>query len=203
MPLSNYSLNKFVAPKLSELRTVGAPDLRSCTKEYGNWVNNFILNTILKVRLPKRKRQLVMYFLRKVEGAFYEYHEGRNFLEGYLQNQGQAISLYFHSLRCFEVSALLAYHAYETIRTMIQEDMFTPNDGSPLQRLNRIQNISKHANGGISRGEVPDDLSLPIWLTNEFIECHNTKLSFSEFAEILVDLAKLAEVLSSQTKVKK
>jgi hypothetical protein len=197
VPLSNYSIDTFVAPHLSELTSVGAPDLRGCTEEYGHWVNNFILNTIFRVRLKERNRQLVLYFLRKVEGAFQEYHEGRDFLASYLQKRNEAVSAYFHALRHFEVAASLAYQAYDTVRTMVQEKLFTQDDGSPLQRLNRLQNISKHANKELGRGGIPDNLSVPIWLTNTAIECHDTVLSFSEFAELMEELARLAEVLSN------
>ena len=197
MPLPNYSLDTFVAPHLSELTSLGVPDLQGCTGEYGHWVNNFIHNTILRVRLENRNSQLVLFFLRKVEGAFQEYHEGRDFLASYLQKRNKAVSVYFHALRHFEVAALLAYHAYDTLCTITQKKFFTKDDGSPLQRLNHLQNISKHANKALGRGDIPDNLSVPIWLTNSGIECHDTVLSFAEFAETLRELAKLAEVWSN------
>ncbi len=197
MVLSKYSMDTFIAPQLSELTKAIAPDLHSCTKEYGNWVINFILNTIFRVRIIERNRQLIMYFLRKVEGAFQEYHEGRYFLENYIKNRNKAISSYFHSLRHFEAAMSLAYQAFETIRTMIKEKLFTKEDGTPLQRLNRLQNLSKHANKEISRSDFSGEFNISIWLTNEGIESHDTTLSFSEFSLLLIDLAKLAEVISN------
>lgn len=197
MPLSNYSLDTFVAPHLSELTSLGAPVLEGCTGQYGYWVNNFILNTILRVRLQEPNRQLILYFLRKVEGAFQEYHEGRDFVESYLQKRNEAISLYFHALRHFEVASSLTYHAYETVCTLVQEKLFVKDDSSPLQRLNRLQNISKHANKELWRGNIPENLSVPIWLTNTGIESHDTVLSFTEFAELMKELARIAEVLSN------
>ena len=197
MVLSKYSMDTFIAPRLSELTKAIAPDLHSCTKEYGNWVINFILNTIFRVRIIERNRQLIMYFLRKVEGAFQEYHEGRYFLENYIKNRNKAISSYFHSLRHFEAAMSLAYQAFETIRTMIKEKLFTKENGTPLQRLNRLQNLSKHANKEISRSDFSGEFNISIWLTNEGIESHDTALSFSEFSLLLIDLAKLAEVISN------
>lgn len=197
MVLSKYSMDTFIAPRLSELTKAIAPDLHSCTKEYGNWVINFILNTIFRVRIIERNRQLIMYFLRKVEGAFQEYHEGRYFLENYIKNRNKAISSYFHSLRHFEAAMSLAYQAFETIRTMIEEKLFTKENGTPLQRLNRLQNLSKHTNKEISRSDFSGEFNISIWLTNEGIESHDTTLSFSEFSLLLIDLAKLAEVISN------
>ena len=197
MPLSKYSMDTFIAPRLSELTKVGAPDLHSCTKEYGNWVDNFVLNTIFRVRIIERDRQLIMHFLKKVEGAFQEYHEGRIFLENYIKNRNKAISSYFHSLRHFEVAMSLAYQAFDTIRTMIQEKLFAKEDGSSLQRLNRLQNLSKHANEELSRSDISGEFNISIWLTNEGIECHDTTLSFSEFSLLLIELANSAEVISN------
>jgi len=197
MVLSKYSMDTFIAPRLSELTKAIAPDLHSCTKEYGNWVINFVLNTIFRVRIIERNRQLIMYFLRKVEGAFQEYHEGRYFLENYIKNRNKAISSYFHSLRHFEAAMSLAYQAFETIRTMIKEKLFTKENGTPLQRLNRLQNLSKHTNKEISRSDFSGEFNISIWLTNEGIESHDTTLSFSEFSLLLIDLAKLAEVISN------
>jgi len=190
-------MDTFIAPRLSELTKAIAPDLHSCTKEYGNWVINFILNTIFRVRIIERNRQLIMYFLRKVEGAFQEYHEGRYFLENYIKNRNKAISSYFHSLRHFEAAMSLAYQAFETIRTMIKENLFTKKNGTPLQRLNQLQNLSKHANKDISRSDFSGEFNISIWLTNEGIESHDTTLSFSEFSLLLIDLAKSAEVISN------
>jgi hypothetical protein len=190
-------MDTFIAPRLSELTKAKAPDLHSCTKEYGNWVINFILNVIFRVKIIEQNRQLIMYFLRKVEGAFQEYHEGRYFLENYITNRNKKISSYFHSLRHFESAMTLAYQAFEAIRTMIKEKLFTKEDGTPLQRLNKLQNLSKHANKEISRSDFSSEFNISIWLTNEGIESHDTTLSFSEFSLLLIELAKLAEVISN------
>jgi hypothetical protein len=87
---------------------------------------------------------MTLHVIRKIEGAFQEYHDGRDFLEKYIQHRNRPVSLYYHSLRHFELTALLAYHAYDTVMTMISKKLFKKDDGSPMQRLNKLQNISKH-----------------------------------------------------------
>ena len=162
MPLTAYSLDKFVAPHLSELTCVGAPDVSDCSEHYGRWVNAFILNSMLRVKIEDRYRMLSMQFLRKTDGALQEYHEARDYLVRYLADPGQAVSAYFHALRHFEASLILAYQAYETLRYMVQERLFEQDDDSPLQRLNRLQNLTKHACQELERGDLPKDLSLPM-----------------------------------------
>jgi len=192
--LSNYARDTFVAPHLSGLTTAGAPDLRNQAK---GWINNFIITTIVKLGKKYRHRQSILHVLRTIEGAFQEYQQGREFLERYVDNRAE-ISSYFHALRHFETAALLAYRAYDTIRTVISEKLFTPNDGSALQRLNRLQNISKHAHEDLNEANFLEGLTIPIWLTNTGLECHDqTVLLFSEFAELMKDLAKVAETISN------
>jgi len=120
MPLSNYARDTFVAPHLSRLTAVGAPDIREQVK---SWVNNFIVTTIMKLGKDYPHRQLTLHTLRRIEGAFQEYQEGREFLGAYVDKRAN-ISSYFHALRHFETAALLAYHAYETIGTIISEKLF-------------------------------------------------------------------------------
>jgi hypothetical protein len=142
---------------------------------------------------------LSMQFLRKTGGALQEYHEARDYLVRYLADPGQAVSAYFHALRHFEASLILAYQAYETLRYMVQEGLFEQDDDSPLQRLNRLQNLTKHACQELERGDLPKDLSLPMWVTDSAVECHDSALSWSEFAELLTELAKVADVVANPT----
>ena len=199
MPLTAYSLDKFVAPRLSELTCVGAPDIGQCSQHCGGWVNAFILNSMLRVKIEDRYRMLSIQLLRKTEGALQEYHEARDHLAKYLIDPGRAVSAYFHALRHFETSLILAYQAYEALRYMVQERLFEQDDDSPLQRLNRLQNLTKHVCQELERGDLPKDLSLPTWLTDTAIECHDSSLPWSEFAELLRELAKVADVVANPT----
>jgi hypothetical protein len=199
LPLTAYSLDKFVAPHLSELTCVGAPDVSDCSEHYSRWVNALILNSIFRVKIEDRYRMLSMQFLRKTDGTLQEYHEARDYLARYLADSGQAVSAYFHALRHFEASLILAYQAYEALRYMVQERLFEQDDDSPLQRLNRLQNITKHACQELERGDLPKDLSLPIWLTDSAVECHDSSLSWSEFADLLTELARVADVVANPT----
>jgi hypothetical protein len=193
MHLSNHARDTFVAPHLSKLTDVGAPDIREQEK---SWVNNYILNTIFKFSIDYPHRQLGLRVLLSIEAAFQEYQAGRESMGVYVEKRHN-ISSYFHALRHFETSALSAYHAYDTIRTMIKKNLFTQNDRSPLQRLNHLQNIVKHANKDMGQRKVPEGFTVPIWVTNIGLECHDkTELSFSEFADLMTDLAKLADMIS-------
>jgi hypothetical protein len=197
VPLTGHALDTFIAPRLSELTVVGAPDLRGCTESYGTWVNVFVLNTIFNVMPPARSRQLSLHFLRKTDGAFQEYEDARVALSSYLARPGERVSAYFHALRRFELAAILAYEACDTLSTMITERFFQKKGGTPLQRLNRLHNLAKHANKELERGDVPQDVAVPIWTTDTGIEAHDAKLDWSEFAELLQGLARCAEMVAN------
>ncbi len=191
--LSNHAKDAFVSPHLSELTKVGAPDLRDKAK---GWVNNFILTSVLKLGKDYPYRLIIFHTLRKIEGAFKEYQAGRESLGRFMVKRRE-ISSYFHALRQFEIAALLTYHAYETIGTLISEKVFEKGEGSSVERLNRIQNIAKHVHENLIETQFPKDCTVPIWLTNTGIECYDqTFLAFSEFAELLADLTEVADQIT-------
>lgn len=205
MPLSNYALDKFVAPKLSELTEDSAPGLKDYGEVKGHWLADFVLKSIFITRIEPLRRQVVMDFLRKVEGAFREYEEARELLSRFLaartDKEHAFVYLYFHCLRHFETSMILAYGAYmvfEALRKGFAPEaprMFEKEDKSGLQRLNRLQNVAKHASDMLMKRKLDGEHAIPLWLTNRGIECSDCSLSFAEFAELLRGLGDAADTL--------
>jgi hypothetical protein len=72
--------------------------------------------------------------------------------------------------------------------------VFTPNDGSPEERLNLLYNRSKHVDSAIRNGQMPPEGTLAVWLTNDGLESTDGHLSFAELAAILTELAVLARI---------
>lgn len=196
MPLTNYSLDNFVAPHLSELTQNNAPELRMDQQDY--WVRNFILNTLFGVRLLDPHRQYVYNFLRKVEAAFYEYGNARLLLEEYIIIGRDAVSKYLTAVIHFESCQAQAYQAYMLVKNIIgQNKLFEKNDGSTLDRLNKMYNLSKHVEAKIAKGELPGDSLLPVWITNNGIESSMVALTFNELIDLLKDLGEVAQKLSN------
>ncbi len=201
MPLSDYSLDKFVAPKLSQLNEWAVRDLRGCVREYGCWVDNFILNSIFRVGIPRGRRQLMLYFLRKTDGALQEYEEARTFLGRYVAASRPSLSHYFHALRHFETAMMLAWQACDAMNMVMEQDggraSYKGGDGSAYDRLRRIQNIVKHAAEKLLCGRLSPEPSVPVWLVNEGVESSDCSLTFDELAQLLTQLGAVAEEVSN------
>jgi hypothetical protein len=80
MALTNHFLDNYVVHKLSGLTECGAPELLLENR----WLNAFILNSALRVRLPAENRAYAFTFIRRVEGAISAYREAREALIEYI-----------------------------------------------------------------------------------------------------------------------
>jgi hypothetical protein len=69
-----------------------------------------------------------------------------------------------------------------------------------------LYNRSKHAEAAIERGDYIEQSPLCVWLTNAGLSSTDTTLTFSEIAEILVQMAQIASAIqdpaSVQSKIK-
>jgi hypothetical protein len=109
--LSDYTLDIFIAPKLSKLTECSASDLSDLTDQ---WLDNFILNNIFKFDSPDTDKAYLLNFLRRVEAVFYEYNKARNALTEYITTDRNRISPIFHALNHFETLFAQLHQAYES-----------------------------------------------------------------------------------------
>lgn len=196
MTLTNYSLDNFVAPHLSEITVNSAPEVMTDQQNY--WVRNFILNTLIGVRLLNPARQYIMNFLRKTESSFHEYSNARLLLSEYIASDRDAISKYLSAVLHYEVCLAQTYQACMLAKNIIGlTKVFETGDGSTLDRLNKMYNLSKHMDTTIAAGQLPEDSIIPVWLTNDGLQSHVAALSFAELAKLLEDLGKIANKLSN------
>ena len=120
MSLSNYSVDNFVAPHLSELTVNNAPEL--IMDQQDCWVRNFILNTLFRLKPIDPYRQLIYNFLRKTESAIHEYANARLLLGEYIDQGKDAISKYLTAVLHFETCLAQAYQAYMLAKNIIRQD---------------------------------------------------------------------------------
>lgn len=73
--------------------------------------------------------------------------------------------------------------------------VFEKHDGSAEQRLNLLYNAMKHVEKRINAGQIPENATSPVWLSNSGLECTDGHLTFNETADVLRFLAKWANVL--------
>jgi hypothetical protein len=193
MQPSNYLLDNFVAHKLSLLTECGARELPT----NANWLNSFILTSVFRVSLPAKTRAYVLNFLRRAEGGLSAYREARIGLIEYLETPRNVLSPYFRALLNFEVCISQCYQGYELLATALGEKLFAQNDKSEAERLQILYVDSKHMDRMIKRGKIPAEATAAIWITNQGLESSRAALSFEELVEMLLNMGRLAERLST------
>ncbi|MGE7662988.1 hypothetical protein ACQKL6_14990 [Peribacillus sp. NPDC097197] len=196
--ITEYALNNFVAPKLAQLTQKSAPEVISQVQQHQYWIPNFILTSMLRIKVSDENQKYVINILRRVSNAINEYESGRNMLESYLSVKRESISKYFLSVFHFENSITQTYQALMLLKTMSNiEKLFEKEDGSLLQRINNIYNHIKHLNERIENSKIPEGYTIPMWITNFGLESPNAEVNFEEFASCLIELGTCANKLSN------
>lgn len=189
---SNYFLNNFISFDLSDLsgNNAGKRDTTS------RWVNTFILNAAYRYKMEDSKRLLIMNLLRRVESSFHQYNLGSSQLDEYLLGDKTGVSKYFSAVVCFEIALSHLYQAYMFGQRLTGTKLFNSNDNSPLDRLNKLYNISKHYDGTISKGDLAEINTIPIWITNEGFKSVNSFLSYSDVHEMMNEMEYISNELN-------
>ena len=196
MPLSHYALDRFVAPHLSELSTCGANDMSQYRDRYDSWMQDFVLNSILRIKFRHPDRTYIACFLRRTQMAFHEYEQARCSLEEYVATR--ATSKCLLALSRFENCVGQIYKAHMLLKNVLAEKrLFEKDDRSPLDRLNKIYNAGKHAESVIASGELPESFTTPVWITNQGLSSIPASVTFVELEAMLSDLSKCAGHLSN------
>ena len=204
MPLSAYAKDTFVAPYMSSFTEAEIVDMSACDPQQEHWVSNFILNPLLRTKVRPPHRQYMFNYLRRVEAAFREYASARDRTLLFL-SRTESPSNYMAAIAHWEFFLLQAWVSFELLGRIFQlpkGSLFKKNDGSVLQRLNLMYNVSKHA----AEGDFPEDGTLAVWLANDGLHSRNSHLTFDKIAnEILRDFAvwadRLQDPLTLQEKI--
>ena len=187
---TNDFKDKFVAPEISSFTAASIPDLSELQKR---WLVSFILNGSLVVQLDDGTRRTLYNFLRRTEASFREYSSARQMTMAHLKNpRPDAVSEYIIAIGHWEAFLSQTYQAW-CLLARGQPILFTPRDGSAMQRLNLLYNRAKHAESAITAEQLPPDGTLPLWLKNDGLHSVESSLTFEEIAEMLEELAIWAD----------
>jgi hypothetical protein len=191
MRYAGHLLDKYGAPKLSELTTCNAPAL----EEPPNYLGSFVLNSIFLVAYPELLGRLVLIFGRRVIHAVNEYRTGRELLFSYLEQLKQTNSHFLLAMRAttyFEhciASLCQAAALLGRIQETVQPDLQVAEKDEREERLIRIWNRSKHFDEDIVAKKLANaDITAPVWLTNEGISSEKASVTFDELHSVLSSL---------------
>ncbi|MEC0234868.1 hypothetical protein P4H71_11070 [Paenibacillus kribbensis] len=187
---SNYLLDHFISADLSSLTE---NNTISFDKEI-QWVNAFILNATLRYRYEEKQRIYLMNILRRIESTFYQYNTASVLLDDFLNHEKVSISKYLSAVVCIETSISHLYQAYMLGSKMAGEDnkLFERNDGSSIERLNKLYNVAKHYDSSISNGSLEELNTIPIWITNQGVKSNKVFLDFDELHAMMREVEFVA-----------
>lgn len=191
VPLTNEAKDKFIAPDMSAFTAATIEDLHGVSPEPDGWVASFWLNSIFRARFEGPLNTTLLNFLRRTHAAFQEYAVARTHTLAYLANP-DAPRQYLAAMTHWEIFLSQAYQAH-CLLDMGQKNMFTQGDGSVLERLSLLYGRAKHVEKAITTvGQLPENGTLPVWLTNDGLRSTDSHLTFSEIVDILRELARCA-----------
>jgi len=200
LSLSNYALDHFVAPRMSELKECHIPEVSNFDDRSDSWVTNFIMNSILRKPTKTDIDQYIIFFLRHAEASFHEYENARFSLLDYIGGERQRISVYFKALFHFEICIAQMWQSFDqtmSIKYRItgkKERLYEPGDGSSYECLNKLYNLSRYLENGVQK-----DSNIQLWLTRNGIEAKNVRISYDELASLLEEIGNWADTLLGTT----
>jgi len=192
MPLTNYSLNKYVAQELADLKSPIAKSIRGEFPNLDGWISTFVLKSIFHFTLPADRAALAFALLRRAQAAIEDYDEACTAL-GRVVGRESTVSEYFLALRKLESSIAMLYQAYDFARKALSIKLFESGDGTPYQRLNSIYNRSRHPDVTA----LPSGHLHPVWLKDDGLYTDGARLGFDELENLLRDLGRIAERTSN------
>ena len=199
MPFTTYGLDNFFAQEISALSECNAPDLAEHIAEVEPLIDNFILNSIFTFPIKTEYKPHIFGIIRRVQMALVEYQNGRTLLLLFLNDSKKNTSLYFQALSHFEIAVAQLYQAYEFWRKLGKKiesketNLFEKGDGSSLEKLNRLYNISKH----LEPSTIPEGNLHHVWISNNGICASGVTMSFTELAELVKEYVALANAFSN------
>lgn len=199
MPFTTYGLDNFFAQEISALSECNAPDLADNFAEVEPLIDNFILNSIFTSPIKTEEKPYIFGIIRRVQMALVEYQNGRTLLLLFLNDSKKNTSLYFQALSHFEIAVTQLYQAYDFWRQLGKKresketNLFKTGDGSPLQKLNRLYNVSKH----LEPSTIPEGNLHHVWISNNGICASEVTMSFTELADLVKEYVAVANAFSN------
>jgi hypothetical protein len=172
---AGFLLDKYGAPKLSELTECNAPTL----EDPANYLGSFILNNIFTMNYPDPLRRIALIFGRRVIHAVREYTIGREFLSAYVVKLEQTNSHFLQAMRStthFEQCVGSACQAGALLGRIYELTGEPPPRDEREGRLRKIWNRSKHFDEDVIDHKVSSaEITAPVWLTNHGITLHRSR----------------------------
>lgn len=189
---SKHVLDKFLAPNVSNFCQAEIPDMSS---ESSLWLSKLFLNSVLRRSYVDPFRQYVFNYLRRVEGAHAAHQSARITTAKFLHGSRQSMSRYMEAIFHWEAFLAQSWMAYALTESLNETPPFRKGDGSVEQRVNLLNNRSKHSNSAIEAGQFPPEGTIPVWMEDDGLHAVDVMMRWEETGEVLHDLSNFATML--------
>jgi hypothetical protein len=186
MPITKSAVELFISSKITQITVCNAKNMREQEPESAHWLSNFGLSVIFNNFPPEPMRPYVINFIRRIYTSYIEYDLGRMALLELVKDGHGRWSPYYVALTHFEICISQLYMAMDSIRKISNHNFFKTGDGSFEECLNIIYNKGKHE---MAINDVP------IWLTNDGVECSSAKLRYDELEDYMTTMAGVVKGL--------
>lgn len=186
------------APGIGSFTSAAIPDVREEHPQADYWVANHFLNTVLgggRFRPPFK--QYALNYLFRSRAAFHAYHLARDTTLGYLEAsspQTPQTRRYCDAITAWEVFLLNWAGCLRIVNTISGDRAFVTGDGSPEERAYKLSNAIKH---WAESEDFDPDATLPMWLANDGLSSTSAGVTYEEAADLLRDMARLADDLQN------
>jgi hypothetical protein len=205
-PLTNHAKDSYIAPELSNFTEAAIPDMGSHAGQVSHWLDNHVLNVMLRGSWEPPLSTYVFNFLRRATNSFRTHGAARQATLDSLARSNQSPSLYCEALFHWEAYLGQSWHTFKLLEKAFSLELFRKGSASELQRLNALYNQMKHVESQIECAQIPAGATVPVWLTNDGLKSTDAVLSFVETGRILEVVASWADVLvdpkSAPSKIK-
>ena len=205
-PLTNHAKDSYIAPELSGFTHAVIPDMQGHASQASHWLDNHVLNVMLRGSWKRPLSTYVFNFLRRATNAFSSHNAARQATLSSLECYNQTPSTYCVALLHWETFLGQSWHAFGLLEKAFSLRLFKKGSESELERLNALYNQMKHVESRIECGQIPSEATVPVWLTNAGLKSIDTALSFAETGKLLEGIASWADSLvdpmSATTKIK-
>lgn len=204
-----FTLERFVAPKLSQLSACNAPQLDPIGPNLA-----MIMMEALFGHLPaKSDAQLVgiVYIWRTANTGTLSYVKGREAIHEFVQKEekSQNISLYYNAIMHYELCISNAVFSMNTaVRhfhfmgislpgSKVERGKVVYEDSFGLEKMRLVYNRIKHFDEDVDRALLKGTSPpvAPIWFSNDAVESDKAAVTFEEIASILRKLHQIIDLL--------
>jgi len=184
--MTRRAIETFLTQRVEAASKASPTDIALLFPQSDRWLSSLLLSHIFTLAVPAENLPLAIQFVRRAESALKAYSALCSAISQ-LSQEPKFWSPYFSALSQAEIATSSLYQARFLAAKKFGLKAFEKGDGSELQRLNELYNAIKH---------VPANDKDPVWLSETGIECTASKLSYSEFEEVLGRSAGLAQSIS-------